>query len=100
MQKPNASLSPLTGRPKSKGRLAIDVVLFLAVAGVVGWSGLHRVGEGVVTLRRGPEVFLATQPGLFWSLTGLHVVVILICLALSGLAARALLQAFASGPRS
>lgn len=99
MLKPNASVSSVTGRPKSKGRLAIDAVLFLAVAGVVGWSGLHRLGEGVVTLRRGPEVFLATQPGLFWALTGLHVAVVLICLAISGFAARALLQAFATGPR-
>lgn len=99
MLKPNASLSPLTGRPKSKGRLAIDTVLFLIAAGVVGWSGLHRVGEGVVTLRRGPEVFLATQPGLFWSLTGLHVAVVLVCLAISGFAARALVQSFRTGPR-
>ena len=99
MLKPNASLSPLTGRPKSKGRLAIDAVLVLVAAVVVGWSGLHRLGEGVVTLRRGPEVFLATQPGLFWSLTGLHVAVVLVCLAISGLAIRALLQAFAAVPR-
>ena len=100
MLKPNASLSPLTGRPKSKGRLAIDAVLFLAAAGVVGWSGLHRLGEGVVTLRRGPEVFLSTQPGLFWTLTGLHVAVVLICLAISGLAARTLLRAFTTGPHT
>ena len=90
---------PPDRRPKSRGRLAIDVVLFLAVGAVVGWSGLHRLGEGVVTLRRGPEVFLATQPGLFWTLTGLHVVVVLVCLALSGLAARTLWRSLSDGTR-
>jgi hypothetical protein len=94
------SPNPITRRPKSRGRLAIDVVLFLAVAAVVGWSGLHRIGEGVVTLRRGPEVFLATQPGLFWALTGLYVAVVLVCLALSGLAARTLWRSLAGEPRS
>jgi hypothetical protein len=91
--------NPSGRRPKSRGRLAIDVVLFLAVGAVVGWSGLHRIGEGVVTLRRGPEVFLASQPGLFWTLTGLHVAVVLICLALSGLAAWTLLRSLSDGAR-
>lgn len=91
--------TPPGRRPKSRARLAIDVVLFLAVGAVVGWSGLHRLDEGAVTLRRGPEVFLATQPGLFWALTGLHVAVVLVCLALSGLAARTLWRSWVEGGR-
>jgi hypothetical protein len=44
-------------------------------------------------------VLLASQPGLFWTLTGLHVAVVLICLALSGLAARTLLRSLSDGAR-
>ena len=38
------------------------------------------------------KVLLADQPGLFWSLLAVHVVIVLICLAVSALSARALLK--------
>ena len=50
----NRSSTSVTGRPKSKGRQAIDAVLFLAAAGVVSWSGFRHLNEGRILLRKRP----------------------------------------------
>lgn len=92
MWKPNRIDPPVNTRPKSKGRLALDAVLFLAAAGVVAWAGLRDIFNGRLTVQRGPDVLLADQPGLFWSLLAVHIVIVLICLAVSALSARALLK--------
>jgi len=85
-------------RPKSRGRQALDAALFLAAAVVVGWAGAHRLGDGVIALRRGPEVSLAHQPGLFWTLAVVHLLIAAGCLALSAIAVRALLKPRAPAP--
>lgn len=90
MWKPNKIDPPVNTRPKSRGRQALDAVLFLAAAGVVAWSGLRDIFNGRLTVRRGADVMLADQPGLFWGLLVVHVVIVLICLAVSALSVRAL----------
>lgn len=81
MWKPNRIDPPVNTRPKSKGRLALDAVLFMAAAGVVAWAGLRDIFNGRLTVQRGPDVLLAV-----------HIVIVLICLAVSALSARALLK--------
>ncbi len=92
MWKSNRIDPPVKTRPKSKGRLALDAVLFLAAAGVVAWAGLRDILNGRLTVQRGPDVLLGDQPGLFWSLLAVHVVIVVICLAVSALSTRALLK--------
>ena len=92
MWTPNKIDPPVSTRPKSRGRQALDVVLFLVAAGVVAWSGLRDIFNGRLTVQRGPDVMLADQPGLFWGLLIVHIVIIAICLTVSALSARALLK--------
>lgn len=92
MWKPNKIDPPVNTRPRSKGRLALDTLLFLAAAGVVAWAGLRDIFNGRLTVQRGPDVMLADRPGLFWSLLVVHIVIVLICLAVSALSARTLLK--------
>jgi len=89
----NRSSTSVTGRPKSKGRQAIDAVLFLAAAGVVSWSGFRHLNEGRILLRSGADIRLAEQAGLFWGVLAIHILIVLLCLALGLIAARALLKA-------
>lgn len=93
MWKPNRIDPPADSRPKSRGRHALDAVLFLAAAGVVALPGLRDIFNGRLMVRRGADVILADQPGPFWSLLVVHVVIVLICLAVGALSVRALLKA-------
>ena len=91
------SSTSITGRPKSKGREALDAVLFLGAAGVVSWSGFRNLDEGRILLRSGTDIRLAEQAGLFWGVLTIHILIVLLCLGLGLLAARALVRGLSNG---
>lgn len=81
-----------TGRPKSKGRHAVDAVLFGGLALVFVWAGLNRLEGGEIELKRGNVIRLADDPTVFWLGMAMHVVIVVVCAWLAWLAVRGFLR--------
>ncbi len=100
MMRFNRSTPSITGRPKSKGREALDAVLFLGAAGVVGWSGVGDLEDGRIVAKYGIDIGVADKPMLFWGLMGVHLLVFVACLVICFMSARALFKSGSKGAKA